>query len=73
MQFPVSSGQHHRLNESEWVPVVPSKPVKGKEGQEQSSAETAVTSKSATAAAVTTTHSKPIEDDVPKPTAGNLN
>lgn len=25
MQFPVSSGQHHRLNESEWVPVVPPK------------------------------------------------
>lgn len=25
MQFPVSSGQHHRLNESEWVPVVASK------------------------------------------------
>lgn len=23
MQFPVSSGQHHRLNESEWVPVPP--------------------------------------------------
>lgn len=25
MQFPVSSGQHHRLNESEWVPVPPPK------------------------------------------------
>lgn len=30
MQFPVSSGQHHRANESEWVPVPPptKKPVK---------------------------------------------
>ncbi|KAJ6648026.1 Protein Son [Pseudolycoriella hygida] len=27
MQFPVSSGQHHRLNESEWVPVPPKKPA----------------------------------------------
>lgn len=25
MQFPVSSGQHHRANENEWVPVVPTK------------------------------------------------
>lgn len=36
MQFPVSSGQHHRLNESEWVPVVPAKPSKkDKESQQQ--------------------------------------
>lgn len=36
MQFPVSSGQHHRLNESEWVPVVPAKPPKkDKEPQQQ--------------------------------------
>lgn len=28
LQFPVSSGQHHRANESEWVPVQPKKPVK---------------------------------------------
>lgn len=26
MQFPVSSGQHHRATESEWVPVSPKKP-----------------------------------------------
>ncbi|XP_032678715.1 protein SON isoform X2 [Odontomachus brunneus] len=26
LQFPVSSGQHHRKTESEWVPVVPKKP-----------------------------------------------
>lgn len=26
MQFPVSSGQHHRLNENEWVPVPTPKP-----------------------------------------------
>lgn len=36
MQFPVSSGQHHRLNESEWVPVVPTKqPKKDKDPQQQ--------------------------------------
>lgn len=36
MQFPVSSGQHHRANESEWVPVSPPKPAKkDKEPQEQ--------------------------------------
>lgn len=36
MQFPVSSGQHHRLNESEWVTVVPVKPTKkDKEPQQQ--------------------------------------
>lgn len=36
MQFPVSSGQHHRLNESEWVPVVPPKTQKkDKEPQQQ--------------------------------------
>lgn len=28
MQFPVSSGQHHRLNENEWVPVVPAASTK---------------------------------------------
>lgn len=28
MQFPVSSGLHHRTNESEWVPVEPTKPAK---------------------------------------------
>lgn len=39
MQFPVSSGQHHRLNENEWVPVVPPKPAKkGKELQQQTPA-----------------------------------
>ncbi|XP_066587221.1 protein Son-like isoform X2 [Prorops nasuta] len=26
LQFPVSSGQHHRKNENEWIPVVPKKP-----------------------------------------------
>lgn len=26
LQFPVSSGQHHRKTESEWVPVTPKKP-----------------------------------------------
>ncbi|XP_015599646.1 protein SON isoform X2 [Cephus cinctus] len=26
LQFPVSSGQHHRKTESEWVPVIPKKP-----------------------------------------------
>ncbi|XP_076750858.1 uncharacterized protein LOC143423414 isoform X1 [Xylocopa sonorina] len=26
LQFPVSSGQHHRKSESEWVPVTPKKP-----------------------------------------------
>lgn len=36
MQFPVSSGQHHRANEGEWVPVVPTKPPKkDKEEQQQ--------------------------------------
>lgn len=36
MQFPVSSGQHHRLNENEWVPVVPAQPTKkDKEPQQQ--------------------------------------
>ncbi|XP_037917370.1 protein SON isoform X2 [Hermetia illucens] len=28
MQYPVSSGQQHKLNESEWVPVPTSKPVR---------------------------------------------
>ncbi|XP_044756353.1 protein Son isoform X2 [Coccinella septempunctata] len=27
MQFPVSSGQHHRKNENEWIPVEPKKDV----------------------------------------------
>uniref|UniRef100_A0A1B0CDE4 Uncharacterized protein n=2 Tax=Lutzomyia longipalpis TaxID=7200 RepID=A0A1B0CDE4_LUTLO len=31
MQFPVSSGQHHRATESEWVPVSPKKPDPPKE------------------------------------------
>ncbi|XP_054005093.1 protein Son isoform X2 [Hylaeus anthracinus] len=26
LQFPVSSGQHHRKSENEWVPVIPKKP-----------------------------------------------
>ncbi|XP_011142017.1 protein SON isoform X1 [Harpegnathos saltator] len=26
LQFPVSSGQHHRKTESEWMPVIPKKP-----------------------------------------------
>ncbi|CAK9805621.1 Protein Son [Anthophora quadrimaculata] len=26
LQFPVSSGQHHRKSESEWIPVTPKKP-----------------------------------------------
>lgn len=42
MQFPVSSGQHHRANESEWVPVVPTKPKKDKEIQEQQPAITII-------------------------------
>lgn len=42
MQFPVSSGQHHRLNESEWVPVMPPKPPKkDKDPQQQPLAITA--------------------------------
>ncbi|XP_059619856.1 protein Son isoform X2 [Phlebotomus argentipes] len=33
MQFPVSSGQHHRATESEWVPVSPKKPDPPKESK----------------------------------------
>lgn len=48
MQFPVSSGQHHRANEGEWVPVVPTKPhKKDKEEQQQRPAITIIPSTSA--------------------------
>ncbi|XP_043669524.1 protein Son isoform X2 [Vespula pensylvanica] len=30
LQFPVSSGQHHRKTESEWIPVTPKKPEQKK-------------------------------------------
>ncbi|XP_031846897.1 uncharacterized protein LOC116433201 isoform X2 [Nomia melanderi] len=30
LQFPVSSGQHHRKTESEWVPITPKKPPEPK-------------------------------------------
>lgn len=74
MQFPVSSGQHHRLNESEWVPVVPPKQPKNKETQEQSPAETSTTSKSATTTSksATATQAKAKDDEVPQPTAGKF-
>lgn len=63
MQFPVSSGQIHRANESEWVPVEPTKqPKKDKEPQEQ---QPAITSKQASAPA------KPKEaGPIQLPTAG---
>lgn len=52
MQFPVSSGQHHRLNENEWVPVVPPKPLKkDKELQKQTAAITIMTETSPVAGA----------------------
>lgn len=66
MQFPVSSGQHHRLNESEWVPVEPSKPTtKNKATEEQSTSEAPTASKSATK-----TQAKVKDDEMPQPTAG---
>lgn len=69
MQFPVSSGQHHRANESEWVPVERSKPSK-KDTTEQSTPET---SKNKTDTAVTTSQSKSkVNDDIPLPTTGTV-
>lgn len=66
MQFPVSSGQIHRANESEWVPVEPSKSAKkDKESTETTATDTAVASKPKS----TATASKPAED-VPLPTTG---
>lgn len=67
MQFPVSSGQHHRANESEWVPVVPSKPSKkDKELQDQSTADTPNVVKEK----MTSTTQKTAINDVPLPTTG---
>lgn len=66
MQFPVSSGQHHRANESEWVPVVPPKPPKkDKEVQEQSTADTPSVAKEKVASTPQTSAA-----DVPLPTTG---
>lgn len=71
MQFPVSSGTHHRANESEWVPVESSKPAKkDKEPSESTNTDTAVATKPK-ATAATSTVTKP-SDDVPLPTTGNL-
>lgn len=47
MQFPVSSGQHHRANEGEWVPVVPTKPNKKDKEEHQQPAITIIPSTSA--------------------------
>lgn len=66
MQFPVSSGQHHRLNESEWVPVEPTKPPKE---------DKKVTEKSIEASIPSGTSSKTAKmaktDDIPLPTTGS--
>lgn len=47
MQFPVSSGQHHRANEGEWVPVVPTKPTKKDKEEQQQPAITIIPTTSA--------------------------
>lgn len=71
MQFPVSSGTHHRANESEWVPVEPSKSAKkDKEPPEPTNTDTTVATKPKVSAA-TSTASKP-PDDVPLPTTGKF-
>lgn len=62
MQFPVSSGQHHRLNESEWVPVEPQKPAKE---------DKKVTEKPTESSKATISVSKQQKsDDIPLPTTG---
>lgn len=66
MQFPVSSGQHHRLNESEWVPVVPAKPPK-KDKEVTAEQPKADSSKDKASAAQPV-----INDEIPLPTTGNL-
>lgn len=72
MQFPVSSGQHHRANESEWVPVEKSKPTKkDKEPAEPANTDTTVAVKPKATATATATASKPA-DDVPLPTTGKF-
>lgn len=71
MAFPVSSGQHHRANECEWVPVEPPKPAKkDKEVSEHTSSETSTTSKHKTTTTAAATASKSV-DNVPLPTTGN--
>lgn len=76
MQFPVSSGQHHRLNESEWVPVEPTKPAKKDKEPTEMTANVPTTSlavvplsKKTAAPIVATSKSQKI-DDVPLPTIG---
>lgn len=67
MQFPVSSGQIHRLNESEWVPVEPAKPSKPpKEDKKLVEKQTEASSSTMVAAKL------PQNDDIPLPTTGAL-
>lgn len=66
MQFPVSSGMHHRTNENEWVPVEPTKPPKKDKDVSDASAieSTNISKHKATVTAPT--------EDVPLPTTGKL-
>lgn len=71
MQFPVSSGQHHRANESEWVPVEPQKPPKkDKEVSEQSTTSETTKSKTDTTKATVIPSKSKVNDDIPLPTTG---
>lgn len=63
MQFPVSSGQHHRLNESEWVPVEPQKPSKEDKKVTEKSTDASSTSAAASSKSKAT-------DEIPLPTTG---
>lgn len=75
MQFPVSSGTHHRANESEWVPVEPTKAAKkDKEPSEPTNTDTtvAIKPKSSTATSTSSNPFRTSSDDVPLPTTGKF-
>lgn len=70
MQFPVSSGLHHRTNESEWVPVEPTKPAK--KDKEVATPATLATTEASTAPKHKAQSVTQSINDVPLPTTGKF-